>query len=87
MILIKLKEYVDREREVPLGRLAYHFQMPEDLIANMMEHWVQKGVIRKQTSQCGQLGSSLCGGCSSNCHTIAMPQNTQKTIIYQAIQQ
>ena len=86
MILIKLKAYVDREKEVPLGRLAHHFQMPEDLIANMMEHWVQKGLIQKQTSQCGQLGASLCGGCTSNCHTMAAPKTAQTTVIYQAVE-
>lgn len=61
MILLEIKEYIQSQKSVSLTDLALHFNLPAEVIADMMLHWVNKGVIEKTT-----LG---CGGCGKSCES------------------
>lgn len=58
MILSDLKDYVKTRRQVSLKDAALHFDVEPNVIEGMLEFWVSKGKISKQTNE------SACGGCS-----------------------
>ena len=59
MILSDLKNYVKTRRQVSLKDAALHFDVEPDVIEGMLEFWIGKGKISKQSNElvCG-------GGCS-----------------------
>lgn len=60
MILLDLKHYIEAHKRVDLIDLARHFKMPANVIEEMLERWVQKGVIEKEVIECG--GCHKCTG-------------------------
>lgn len=87
MILIKIKKYIDEQKEVTLPHLAAHFQMPESVIEMMTDHWIQKGAIEKITVTCESFNNnSECGGCSKQCITQAIKNhNKNSQVIYRPL--
>ena len=59
--LLELKEYLQGRDIVSINDLSVHFKTTPDTLEPMLEHWIQKGKLRKETS-----GGS-CGGKHSTC--------------------
>ncbi len=55
MNLLDLKYYLTRVKMASLGSLCSYFNGDEELIRQMLGHWVRKGKVRqcKKTSNCG----------------------------------
>ena len=58
MMLSEIKRRFTQEKRTTLDVLALHFNTSPDAMRGMLEHWVQKGKVRKDVVQ----GS--CNGCS-----------------------
>lgn len=56
MILTDLRDYVQKQGRAGSKELAIHFDLSEDMVNNMIRHWITRNVIR-------QLNSSACGTC------------------------
>ncbi len=59
MILSDLKNYVKTRRQVSLKDAALHFEVEPNVIEGMLEFWISKGRISKQSNE-----SACGGGCS-----------------------
>ena len=59
MILTEVRDYIRDSRQVPLRDLALHFNMDEEAMRGVLEHWIRKGKIKQLPE-----GTS-CAGCSS----------------------
>ncbi len=71
-LLLTLRNHVAEQGAVSLQDLANRFRHPPDALRGMLEHWVQKGLIRRQ------IETSACGGCAiSKCGSCAVPAQTE----------
>lgn len=64
MSLLELKEYLQNRDIVSINDLSIHFKASSETLEPMLEHWVRKGKLRKETaeSSCGVKHSSCsCG--------------------------
>lgn len=63
--LLELKEYLQGRDIVSIDDLGLHFKASRETLEPMLEHWIQKGKLRKETveSSCGgKHGTCSCGG-------------------------
>jgi len=42
MILIELKEYLQKQKRATLMEIAIHFETPPDAMRGMLAHWIRK---------------------------------------------
>ena len=54
--LLELKEYLQGRDIVSIDDLGLHFKASRETLEPMLEHWIQKGKLRKETAE------SSCGG-------------------------
>lgn len=59
MILTQLKDYIRLNRQVSLRQMSKEFDMEQDALRPVLEHWIAKGKVEKLPQ-----GSS-CDGCHS----------------------
>ncbi|OQW93217.1 MAG: hypothetical protein BWK79_12315 [Beggiatoa sp. IS2] len=50
MLLIELKNYLQKNKRVTLTDIAYHFDTPPEVVSGMLEHWQRKGRVRLITA-------------------------------------
>ncbi|GAA6201057.1 FeoC-like transcriptional regulator [Aquicoccus sp. SU-CL01552] len=65
-MLQELRTYVERNGAVSILDLSNHFHVAPDALRGMLDHWVRKGVLSRQslTTNCGGCASAgQCGGC------------------------
>lgn len=64
-LLLMLKDHIADQGTVSLQDLANRFRTPPDALRGMLDHWVQKGLIRRhiETAACGTCPTSKCGSC------------------------
>lgn len=63
--LIELKEYLKDRNVVSLNDLGLHFKVSAETLEPMLEQWIRKGKLRKESSggSCGEKHSACsCGG-------------------------
>jgi len=58
MILLDIKRYLQQRNTANLQEIALHFQLSPDVVSDMLQHWVRKGVIKKGENP---------SGCGSTC--------------------
>ncbi|OGT95145.1 MAG: hypothetical protein A2298_01985 [Gammaproteobacteria bacterium RIFOXYB2_FULL_38_6] len=61
MMLLELKKYLIEKQEATLEELSQHFHEDPDIIADMLEHWINKGNVVKT------MPTDACGGCNLTC--------------------
>ena len=62
MILFEVRNYLRASGVTPLRDLAAHFELSEDSVKQMVEHWERKGAVRKLPE--GSLCQGSCQSCS-----------------------
>lgn len=65
MSLVELKEYLQSRDIVSLEDLSLHFKTTPETLEPMLEQWIRKGKLRKESSgsSCGEKHSVCsCGG-------------------------
>lgn len=69
MMLMEVKDYLQRNHQATLADMALHFDVPESAMQDMVEQWIRKGrvIIADDTASCSS-GCSGCheGGCGSH---------------------
>ncbi|PWW81066.1 hypothetical protein CR164_12250 [Prosthecochloris marina] len=67
MSLLELKEYLQNRGIVSINDLSVHYNASPETLEPMLEHWIRKGKLRKETpdSSCGNKKSS-CSCCTGN---------------------
>lgn len=69
MLMISIRDYVKLKGQVDLQNIARHFCLPESAVAQMLNFWIKKGVIKLITlSEQYDCGSAKCRDCF-NCHS------------------
>lgn len=63
MMLVELREYLLQRGRASLRDLVWHFQVEPDAMRGMLEHWIRKGKVSRESS-CPPCGSACC-----NCST------------------
>jgi hypothetical protein len=63
-MLVELRNYIAERGRVSMRDLALHFQIEPDAIRGMLEHWVRKGKVVRD-SACPPCGSGCCS-CASD---------------------
>jgi len=61
MSLLELKEYLQHGDIVSIHDLSIHFKASSETLEPMLEHWIRKGKLRKETAE------SSCGGKHASC--------------------
>ncbi len=61
MILAELKQYISQKKSVNLMQLIKHFNCDEHVIRDMLNLWINKGMIKKSNNPPG------CGSKCSKC--------------------
>jgi putative ferrous iron transport protein C len=61
MILTEVRDYVRSRGQVALRDLALHFDMEEQAMRGVLEHWERKGKLEKMPPGTGCSG---CSGCA-----------------------
>jgi len=61
MSLLELKEYLKNRNIVSINDLFIHFRTSPETLEPMLEHWIRKGKLRKETAE------SSCGGKHASC--------------------
>lgn len=77
MILIDIKKFIQDQKEVTLPQLSRQFNVPDEVMKDMVKRWVDKGlvdlddpshktipILSDNTCQTGGCGSGGCGSCS-----------------------
>ncbi len=59
--LLELKGYLKNRNIVSIHDLGLHFKVSAETLEPMLEHWIRKGKLRKETAE------SSCGGKHGNC--------------------
>lgn len=59
--LLELKEYLQSKDIVSINDLSIHFNAPPETLEPMLEHWIRKGKLCKETS------GNPCGGKHGTC--------------------
>lgn len=62
MSLLEIKNYLMRVKMASLTSLSAYFNCDADVLRNMLNHWVNKGCVRKCSNKpaCGK----TCGQCT-----------------------
>lgn len=71
MILIEIKNYIAQKNTATLQELSFRFQRDPELMRQMLQHWIRKGVIIKLDAPVG---------CGSRC-TQCRPEIAQEYAI------
>lgn len=70
MMLMDVRDYLQRNQQATLSDMALHFDVPEGAMQDMVEQWVRKGrvIITQDAESCSSGGCSGCheGGCGSS---------------------
>ncbi|PTE15861.1 FeoC-like transcriptional regulator [Pseudogemmobacter blasticus] len=61
-MLLAIRSLIQTRGQASLSDLALHFRVSPEAMQGMVEHWVAKGQVRRQS--CGSC-SGGCGGCPS----------------------
>ncbi|MBC8523767.1 MAG: FeoC-like transcriptional regulator [Chlorobium phaeobacteroides] len=61
MSLLELKEYLKNRNIVSINDLCIYFRTSPETLEPMLEQWIRKGKLRKETAE------SCCGGKHSSC--------------------
>ncbi|MCG8344318.1 MAG: FeoC-like transcriptional regulator [Chlorobiales bacterium] len=69
MSLLELKEYLQGRDIVSIDDLCIHFRTSPETLEPMLEQWIRKGKLRKETAD------SSCGGRHSTCSCGKSEQN------------
>lgn len=66
--LLELKKYLQSRNIVSIADLCIHFNTLPETLEPMLEHWIRKGKLRRETSEgsCGSKKSSC--SCSEGHH-------------------
>ena len=67
MILLEIKEYLQKRKQVSLRDIAAKFDLTEEAAAQMLAHWEDKGKITRTEKS---------GGCGQNCSCCSAPCGT-----------
>lgn len=59
MILSEISHYIEQRGQATLAEIALHFDADADAVRGMLEIWVHKGKIYRQTAS---------ASCGSSCH-------------------
>jgi len=59
MTLIKLKDYLQKQHSADLFTLTQHLKLEDDVVRDMLAHWMRKGKVRKVVKE---------GGCNQQCY-------------------
>ena len=59
--LLELKEYLQSKDTVSINDLGIHFNASPETLEPMLEHWIRKGKLCKETSE------SSCGNKKGSC--------------------
>ncbi len=57
--LLELKEYLRNRNIVSINDLSLHFKASREMLEPMLEHWIRKGKLRKETAE-SSCGSKTC---------------------------
>ncbi|MBR4126790.1 MAG: DeoR family transcriptional regulator [Alphaproteobacteria bacterium] len=71
MILLEIKEYIQKQKRVSLQDVAAKFDLTADTAKQMLSHWERKGKIIRESGSCR--GCSCCQSgkcCSSPCGAV-----------------
>lgn len=65
-MLLAIRDYIQARQEVTLHELASHFQVPNSVMLDRVNHWVRKGVVLQKNSpnDCQSGCKSSCAGCT-----------------------
>ncbi len=58
MILTQLRDYLKNHGQAPLQDMALTFQIDQEALKPMLEHWIKKGKVEKLPE------GTACQGCS-----------------------
>ena len=61
MILSDIKNYLQQRGQASLGDIALHFKSDPDAVRGMLDVWIRKGKVIKQTS------TASCGSSCQQC--------------------
>lgn len=67
MILLEIKEYVQKRGQASLQDITAKFDLTEAAAKEMLTHWERKGKIEQVENTCR---CSSCGDCSSPCGAV-----------------
>ncbi len=59
--LLELKAYLQNRKIVSIDELSVHFKTTPDTLMPMLDQWIRKGKLRKETS------GGTCGGKHNTC--------------------
>ena len=60
MILTQVRDYLKQHRQAPLKDMALTFNMDQQALKPLIEHWIAKGKVEKMPA-----GTGCQGGCTS----------------------
>ena len=69
MTLPEIKSYFEEHRVASMQDLVSHFNLEDDVMRDMLAHWIRKGKLRKIETTAGHC--SKCPSCAS-CYSLAM---------------
>ena len=61
MILSEIKQYLSQRGSASLSDIALHFDTNPDALRGMLQKWINKGKVRRQSA------NALCGSSCSKC--------------------
>ena len=67
MILLEIKEYLQKRGQASLRDIAAKFDLTEDAAGEMLAHWERKGKIARVEKSCG---CHSCSQCSEPCKAV-----------------
>lgn len=81
MLLLDLKNYVQKKKSVSLTDIATHFHIPSAMAESMLETWIKQGVIEKHIPSEDELPSCIR---SKGCPRCTLKENPASMILFQA---
>ncbi|MBF0110756.1 MAG: FeoC-like transcriptional regulator [Magnetococcales bacterium] len=61
--MAQLKDFLRKQKRVPLMDLAHHFNKDPEVLRDMLSHWERKGQLRRIRDRAGC--QSTCSGCGT----------------------
>ena len=80
MILSELKEYLQSNGQASLKDMAVRFDVSEEALAGMLDHFINKGSVKKlETTSCENVCGHKCSACPLQCSEIYVSLETPRT--------
>lgn len=66
-MLLAIKQYLKNADQISLKDVALHFDIPEGVAEDMIQHWIDKGFVKAVEDNDPNCTRGACGGCHSHC--------------------